>query len=92
MTLNKEFNHQIQIDKVACPLHVLQMKKGMQQIAKGEVLKIISNAYVAPELLAAARQLASGVTLKEALIKSHNFWQRQVSKFEAFVFCIVILW
>jgi hypothetical protein len=29
---------------------------------------------------------------KEGLIKSNNFWQRQVSKFEAFVFCIVILW
>ena len=30
--------------------------------------------------------------LKERLIKSHKFWQRQVSKFEALILSIVILW
>ena len=30
--------------------------------------------------------------LKESLNNLAEFWQRQVFKFEAFVFCIVILW
>jgi TusA-related sulfurtransferase len=57
------FSHEIKIEKVACPLHVIQIKKGMNQIESGESLKINSSAYVAPELLAAARQLGSSVTM-----------------------------
>ena len=62
---NSQFNHEIQIDKVACPLHVLQMKKGLGEINIGETLKINSSAYVAPELLAAARQLGRDVSINE---------------------------
>ena len=58
----QETAHEISIDRVACPLHVLQMKQGMKQIKAGEVLKINSNDYVMPELLAAARQLGSNVS------------------------------
>jgi len=59
------FKHEIRIDRVACPLHVLQMKKGMKQIEAGETLKINSTAYVTPELLAAARQMGSDVTIND---------------------------
>jgi len=62
VVVNRTFNHEISIDRVACPLHVLQMKQGMKQIKAGEVLKINSNDYVMPELLAAARQLGSNVS------------------------------
>lgn len=57
------YNHEINIDRIACPLHVLQMKKGMKEIEAGEVLKINSNAYALPELLAAARQIGSDVNV-----------------------------
>jgi len=60
-----QFSHEIKIDRVACPLHVLQMKKGISQIKPGETLKINSTSYVAPELLAAARQIGSAVTVND---------------------------
>jgi len=62
---NTQFNHEIQIDKVACPLHVLQMKKELGAIDSGETLKVNSTAYVALELLAAARQLGRDVSINE---------------------------
>ena len=58
-----QFDHEIEINRVACPLHVLQMKKGMDEIKSGERLKIKSTAYVAPELLAAARQIGNDVEI-----------------------------
>ena len=64
MNLTNSFQNEITVDRVACPLHVLQMKKGMSGIEQGEVLKINSTAYVAPELLA-ARQIGSSVTINE---------------------------
>lgn len=57
------YKHEITIDRIACPLHVLQMRKGMKQIEQGQILKINSSAYVAPELLAAARQIGSNVSI-----------------------------
>ena len=68
ITKQKEQNnykHEITIDRIACPLHVLQMKKGMKQIEQGEILKINSSAYVAPELLAAARQIGQTVSINK---------------------------
>ena len=65
MTTSETFNHEIQINKVACPLHVLQMRKGIKEIKVGETLKISSNAYAAPELLAAARQIGSSVEIND---------------------------
>jgi TusA-related sulfurtransferase len=59
------FNHEITIDRIACPLHVLQMKQGMKNIQTGETLKIIANAYVMPELLAAARQIGSSLEVSK---------------------------
>jgi TusA-related sulfurtransferase len=53
------FKHEINIDRIACPLHVLQIKQGMKKIQAGENLKINSNDFVMPELLAAARQIGS---------------------------------
>jgi len=50
-------NHEITIERIACPLHVLAIKNGMKQIETGEVLKINTTANVAPELFAAAKQL-----------------------------------
>ena len=58
-----QFNHEIEINRVACPLHVLQMKKGMDEIESGETLKIKTTAYVAPELVAAARQIGGDVEI-----------------------------
>jgi len=60
-----DFDHEINIDRIACPIHVLKMKKGMKQIKAGETLKIKSNAYVMPELLAAARQMGSDVNVTD---------------------------
>ena len=59
------FQHEITIDRVACPLHVLEMKKGIKQIEQGDTQKIKSTAYVAPELLAAARQIGSEVSIND---------------------------
>ena len=59
------FQHEITIDRIACPLHVLQMKKGIKEIKEGDTLKIKSTAYVAPELLAAARQIGSEVSIND---------------------------
>jgi len=59
------FQHEITIDRVACPLHVLEMNKGIKQVKHGETLKIKSTAYVVPELLAAARQVGSEVTIND---------------------------
>jgi TusA-related sulfurtransferase len=60
------FKHEITIDRIACPLHVLQIKQGMKQIKSGEILKINSTAYVLPELLAAARQIGSSLSVLES--------------------------
>jgi len=62
---NKPYDHEININRVACPLHVLQIKKGMSEIKSGETLKIKSTAYVAPELLAAARQIGDDVVIND---------------------------
>jgi len=62
---NNSFQHEIIIDRIACPLHVLQMKKAIKKIKRGEILKIISTAYVLPELLAAARQIGSKVSYNQ---------------------------
>lgn len=61
--LTHHFDHEITIEKVACPIHVINMKKGIDNIKAGETLRVISNAYVAEELMAAARQLARNVIL-----------------------------
>ncbi|HIO91745.1 MAG TPA: hypothetical protein EYG68_02740 [Leucothrix mucor] len=50
---------EITIDRIACPLHVLELKQGLKAIAEGAVLKVNTTDYVMPELLAAARQIAS---------------------------------
>ena len=60
--MNK-FKHEINIDRIACPLHVLQIKQGMRKMQLGENLKVNSNDYVMPELLAAARQIGSKVSV-----------------------------
>lgn len=59
------FDHEITIDKVVCPMHVITIKKGLEEINVGETLKVISNTYVADELMAAARQIGSNVVLNE---------------------------
>ncbi len=41
------------------------MKKAINKIKQGEILKIISTAYVLPELLAAARQIGSKVSYNQ---------------------------
>ncbi|MFW5427546.1 MAG: hypothetical protein ACKE8R_09890 [Methylophagaceae bacterium] len=59
------FEHEITIDRIACPLHVLQIKQGMKSIETGERLKINSNDYVMPELLATARQIGSDIHVSD---------------------------
>ena len=59
------FDQKIIIDRIACPLHVLELKEGMNRIKKGETLKIISNASTVPELVAAARQIGSKVSVND---------------------------
>ncbi len=53
-----EFQQQIRIDRVACPLHVLQLKKGLSRVASGEVLKVApGQPAVIRELLSACEAL-----------------------------------
>ncbi len=59
------FDQKIIIDRIACPLHVLELKEGMNRIKKGETLKIISNASTVPELVAVVRQIGSNVTVND---------------------------
>jgi len=54
-----KFEKEITINRIACPLHVIELKQGLKEIAEGAVLKVNTTNYVMPELLAAARQLAS---------------------------------
>ena len=54
-----KFEKEITIDRIACPLHVIELKQGLKAIAEGSVLKVNTTDYVMPELLAAARQIAS---------------------------------
>jgi len=54
-----KFAKEITINRIACPLHVLELKQGLKDIAEGSVLKVNTTDYVLPELLAAARQVAS---------------------------------
>ncbi len=58
-TIKSEFAKEISIERIACPLHVLELKQGLKAIESGSVLKVKSNEQVIPELLAAARQIAS---------------------------------
>lgn len=46
------------IDRVACPLHILELKKHLNEIAPSETLKVIpGNPAVASELIAACNSL-----------------------------------
>lgn len=46
------------IDRVACPLHILELKKNLNEIAPSETLKVIpGNRAVASELIAACHSL-----------------------------------
>ncbi len=58
-TIKTKFEKEISIERIACPLHVLELKKELKAIATGAILKVNSNKQVMPELLAAARQIAS---------------------------------
>ena len=66
MNTSPDFDLEIKISRIACPLHVLQMKQGMNKLEKGQTLKIKTSHYAFPELLAAARQLGSRVSSNDA--------------------------
>ncbi len=54
---------QISIDKIACPLHVLALKKGLADIGDNEVLKVITGGHsVSNELAAACHSLGHEVS------------------------------
>ncbi|MCK5902979.1 MAG: hypothetical protein KAG28_07500 [Cocleimonas sp.] len=59
----KKIGNEISIGRIACPLHVLELKEGLEGIQYGEVLRVNSNTRVISELVAAARQLASEVAV-----------------------------
>jgi len=58
-------NHEITIERIACPLHVIAIKNGMKQIDTGEILKINTTESVAPELFAAAKQLGKAAKITD---------------------------
>jgi TusA-related sulfurtransferase len=61
-TTDKDFHKQISIDQVACPLHILQLKKGLKTIKKNEILKVIpGQAAVITELKPACHTLGHNV-------------------------------
>ncbi|HFC92272.1 MAG TPA: hypothetical protein ENJ51_05605 [Leucothrix mucor] len=55
--INATFDKEIFIERIACPLHVFELKQGLKAIESGSVLKVNSNKQVIPELLAVARQI-----------------------------------
>ena len=58
---------QISIDKIACPLHVLALKKGLADIGDNEVLKVITGGHsVSNELAAACHTLGHEVSTTSA--------------------------
>ena len=52
------------IDRVACPLHILELKKNLNEIAPSETLKVIpGNPAVASELIAACHSLGHEIKM-----------------------------
>ena len=61
-TNEKDFHKQISINQVACPLHILQLKKGLKTIKKNEILKVVpGQAAVITELKSACHALVHSV-------------------------------
>ncbi len=55
-------NKEITIERIACPLHVLALKKGLDAIENDQTLKIhVGGANVSRELTAACQALGHGV-------------------------------
>lgn len=51
-------NKEITIEKIACPLHILTLKKGLDVIEKGQTLKVCTGgAHVSGELMAACQTM-----------------------------------
>lgn len=61
-----EPSHRIHIDRIACPLHVLALKKGLAKVAAGELLKVTTGgASVSHELVAACHSLGCPVEIQQ---------------------------
>jgi len=61
-TKDKKFHKQISINQVACPLHILQLKKGLKTINREEILKVIpGQVAVINELKSACHALGHSV-------------------------------
>ena len=63
----QKYNEEISIDRIACPLHVIALKKGLDQINTYEVLKVTTGATnVGQELSSACLAMGHEVeTVKE---------------------------
>ena len=60
------FTREVTIDRIACPLHVIELKKAFHTINQNEVLKVLTGSEnVSHELISACRAL--GHELKEEI-------------------------
>ncbi len=66
-----QYNEEIVIDRIACPLHVIALKKGLDKINDNEVLKVISGAKnVGQELTSACLAMGHRVDAIEENLKT----------------------
>ncbi len=56
--LTRPHTHSVRIERVACPLHVLQLKNGLRRVGPGETLEVeIGQTAALNDLLAASHAL-----------------------------------
>ncbi len=60
-----KYDKEIIIERVACPLHILQLKKALKQIEQQEILRVIpGQPAVVNEVLAACKAFGHEVEVK----------------------------
>jgi len=73
-----EFSKAINIVKIACPLHVLALKKGLEEIGDNEILKVTTGGIsVSNELAAACHSLGHEVEAAEESGKALLFVRKK---------------
>ena len=57
------FTREVTINRIACPLHVIELKKAFKTIANDEVLRVMTGSEnVSHELISACRALGHELT------------------------------
>jgi len=60
--ISTNFSHEITIDRIACPLHIIALKQGVDEIKHSQVLKVKTGGInVSKELISACSAMGYGV-------------------------------